>query len=61
MEYLAPPNRLIMKMIVFLAVIGLIKIIELLINKNLINIWMLLIMMAVFIVMERTLFITVFQ
>lgn len=61
MEYLAPPNRLIMKMIVFLAIIGLIKIAELLINKNLINLWMLLIMMVVFIIIERALFITVFQ
>lgn len=60
MDYLAPPNRLIMKMVVFLAVIGIIKIFELLINKTVLNLWMLLITLVVFIIKERALFMTVF-
>lgn len=56
MDYLAPPNRMIMHIVVFFAVIGLVKTIELLINRPFFNLWYLLISMAVFLFQNFELF-----
>ena len=56
MDYLAPPNRMIMHMVVFFAVIGVFKTIELLINRQFFSLWYLLIFMAVFLFQNFELF-----
>lgn len=56
MDYLAPPNRMIMHIVVFFAVIGLVKTIELLINRPFFNLWYLLICMAIFLFRNFDLF-----